>query len=95
MKRLLVPLASIALLAGFGVASANEPTTLDTASMDTITAGWAQNCDQDQNGSRNYQNNQSFLSPQVNVASLNNISVLSFGTYQNTSQSNNNGNFNH
>jgi hypothetical protein len=97
MKKLLLPLASIALLAGLGTASATEPTNLDAATLDHITAGWNSSSNREERrsgGDRTTQNNNSFLSPQVNVAALNNISVLSFGSsqFQSVGQSNSNGN---
>jgi hypothetical protein len=95
MKKLLLPLATVALLAGFGAAGAGEPTTatqataLDATSMDSITAGW-----REEQGNRTSQNQASFLSPQVNVAALNNVNVVSLFSNQSSSvgQSNNNGN---
>ncbi len=109
MRQLLAPLAGVVLLTGFGAASATEPTTntsatepttLNAAALDNITAGWSQSSNpgreertQGKGGERTNQSNNSFLSPQVNLAALNNISVLSFGTYQSLGQSNANGNF--
>jgi hypothetical protein len=95
MRKVLLPLASVALLAGFGAAGAAEPTTatgptaLDAASMDSITAGW-----QSEEGDRTYQSNSSFLSPQINVAALNNINLVSLfsNQYSSVGQSNFNGN---
>jgi hypothetical protein len=95
MKKLLLPLASVALLAGLGTAGATEPTSLDAATMDHITAGWSDSSREERkSGDRTTQNNNSFLSPQVNVAALNNISVLSLGgsQFQSVGQSNRNGN---
>jgi|ERR1700683_1300788 hypothetical protein len=99
MKKLLLPLASVALIAGFGAANAGEPKTLDTASMDNITAGWAQKSDQENRNSRgneNRQHNNSFLSPQVNANVSPNVAVLTFGSSQqtNTNQSSFQGNIN-
>jgi hypothetical protein len=97
MRKVLLPLASVALLAGFGAAGAGEPTTateskvLDAASMDNITAGW--NGDE---GDRTSQSQSSFLSPQINVATLNNLNVVSLFSNQSSAvgQTNSNGNFN-
>jgi hypothetical protein len=96
MKKLLLPLAATSLLIGVGVASANEPTKLDAAVMDNVTAGWGSSDDRNSQdrrngGDRNNQVNNSFLSPQVNLAALNNISVLSSGN-QSVGQANSNGN---
>ncbi|MGH9521256.1 MAG: hypothetical protein ACRD3E_01850 [Terriglobales bacterium] len=97
MRKVLLPLAGVALLAGFGAVGAAEPTTatgptaLDAKSMDSITAGW-----RDDQGDRTYQSQSSFLSPQVNVAALNNINVVSLFSNQISSvaQANSNGNSN-
>ena len=101
MRKLLLPLASVALFAGFGAAGAAEPTTatdpkvLDAASMDNITAGWKGD-EGEHSSNSNRQSQSSFLSPQINVAALNNVNVVSLFSNQASSvgQSNNNGNFN-
>jgi hypothetical protein len=105
MRKILLPLATVALLAGFGAANATEPTTktatapttLDSASMDNITAGWSDQGEQgNRSSTRTTQTNNSFLSPQINVAALNNISVVNLGTLlQGVGQANSQGNANH
>jgi hypothetical protein len=94
MNKLVLSLASTALLAGFGAAHAAGPTALTAAAMDGITAGGEQSsCDRNysrRDSSRNYQKNSSFLSPQVNVAPQTNVSpnvsVVNIGyNHQNTS----------
>jgi hypothetical protein len=94
MKKLLLPFAATALLAGIGAASASEPTKLDAAALDNVTAGWSQSDDRNRRdpSNRSNQENKNFLSPQVNVAALNNVSVLSSGS-QSVGQSNSNSNF--
>lgn len=108
MNKLVLSLASTALLGGFGIAYAGNPTPLTAAAMDGITAAGEQtSCDQNYShdshhrDSRTYQRNSSFLSPQVNVAPQTNVSpnvsVLSIGyNHQSTSntQSSSQSNFN-
>jgi hypothetical protein len=103
MKKLFLSLASVPLFAGFAVANADElapsdepttlePTTLDAATLDGITAAGANRehrCGGCDGGDTVFQNNESILSPQVNLAA--NIGVLS---YQSNEQSNFNGNIN-
>jgi|ERR1700685_1800886 hypothetical protein len=100
MKKLLLSLASVALVAGFGAANAGEPKALDTASMDNITAGWAQKSEQENRNSRGNENRQyssSFFSPQVNANVSPNVAVLTYNSSQqtNTSQASFQGNINH
>src|SRR5690348_10856254 len=113
MKKLLLSLASTAMLAGFGAAAhAGNPTALTAAAMDGITAGGGgqSSCDRNysrhDSGKRTSQENNSFLSPQVNVAENTNVSpnvsVINVGennqetnTHQSNSQSNFNGNIAH
>lgn len=107
MKKLVLTLASTAMLAGFGAAYANGPTPLTAGTMDKITAGGGgeSNCGCDKkSGEHTYQRNSSFLSPQVNAVAVNanvspNVSVINVGqndqqteTQQSNSQSNFNGN---
>lgn len=97
MNKLVLSLASTAMLGGLGVAYAGNPTPLTTTAMDGITAAGEQtSCDQ--NYSRDshrrantYQRNSSFLSPQVNVNPQTNVSpnvsVINIG--QNDQETNN------
>ncbi|MGH7106165.1 MAG: hypothetical protein ACREFT_06625 [Acetobacteraceae bacterium] len=108
MNKLVLSLASTALMGGLGVAYAGTPTPLTAAAMDGITAAGEQtSCDQNYSrdsrhrDSRTYQRNSSFLSPQVNVAQQTNVSpnvsVISLGHNDqetNNHQSSSQSNFN-
>lgn len=80
MKKLYLSLASVPMFAGFAVANAgettpeptplDEPTTLDAATLDGITAAGS-SCDGRDGGGDNFQNDQSLLEVSANVVPIN------------------------